>query len=323
MLVKLLALKDQVIESNVFIAPMAGYTNFAFRNAEVDLGAGLVFTELVSAKGLYYGGNGSKELLYVCDENVGKTAADNYRKKTAVQIFGSDAFYMRAACESEYLKNFDIVDINMGCPVPKVYKNGEGSALLADVIKAEKIVKECVKSGKIVTVKIRTGLKAGDDVASEFAKMAENSGAALITVHGRVREAYYSGEPDYAAIERAKAAVKIPVIANGGIFTVGDADKMMDKTGADGVMLARGAIADPFLVASLTQNKVDITLKTFVINFFSRMLDYYGEKRTVSEFKKFAAYYLKGNENSKRYRTRFMQCDTSIEMLEILNAALS
>lgn len=323
MLVKSLALKQTVIENNVFIAPMAGYTNFAFRNAEIDFGAGLTFTELVSAKGLYYGGNGSKELLFICDENTDKKAAENYRGKTAAQIFGSDPFYMRAACESKYLENFDIVDINMGCPVPKVYKNGEGSALLADINQAEKVVKECVKSGKIITVKIRTGLKEGDDVAAEFAKMAENSGAALITVHGRVREAYYSGEPDFAAIERAKAAVKIPVIANGGIFTEDDANKMIDRTGADGVMLARGAIADPFLVATLTKSKANMTLKTFVLRLFSSMLEYYGEKRTVSEFKKFAAYYIKGNENSKQYRTRFMQCDNSCEMLEILNAALS
>lgn len=323
MLVKSLALKQAVIENNVFIAPMAGYTNFAFRNAEIDLGAGLTFTELVSAKGLYYGGNGSKELLFICDENTDIKTAENYRKKTVAQIFGSDPFYMRAACESRYLENFDIVDINMGCPVPKVYKNGEGSALLADVDKAEKIVKECVKSGKVITVKIRTGLTAGDDVAADFARMAENSGAALITVHGRVREAYYSGEPDYAAIERAKEAVKIPVIANGGIFSLDDANKMTDRTGTDGVMLARGAIADPFLVAALTQKKVDFTLKTFVLRLFSSMLGFYGEKRTVSEFKKFAAYYIKGSDNSKLYRTRFMQCDTSREMLDILNAALS
>jgi len=155
------------IENNVFLAPMAGYTDYCIRKLQIRNGVGLTFTELVSAKGLIYGGNGSKELLY----------SEGDEQKTAVQIFGADAYYMRSACESENLSPFNIVDINMGCPVPKVFKNGEGSALLTDIKKAQEIVKECVKSGKNITVKIRTGINDGDDCASEYAKMAEDCGA--------------------------------------------------------------------------------------------------------------------------------------------------
>ena len=180
------------IENNVFLAPMAGYTDYCIRKLQIRNGVGLAFTELVSAKGLIYGGNGSKELLY----------SEGDEQKTAVQIFGADAYYMRSACESEHLSPFNIVDINMGCPVPKVFKNGEGSALLTDIKKAQEIVKECVKSGKNITVKIRTGINDGDDCASEYAKMAEDCGAKLVTIHGRVRTAYYSGEPDFKAIEK-------------------------------------------------------------------------------------------------------------------------
>lgn len=240
-----LTIENLQIKNNVFLAPLAGYTDYAFRKLLLEHGVGLCFTELVSAKGLMYESQGSKELLY----------CGNDYQNTAVQIFGSDPYYMRSACESEYLSPFKIVDINMGCPVPKVYKNGEGSALLNDIKKAEEIIKECKKSGKIITIKIRTGQKKGDNVATEFAKMAEFAGVSLVTIHGRVREDYYSGEPDFKAIESAKKAVNIPIIANGGIFTVQDANEMLDKTGADGIMLARGALADPFLASILTDTK--------------------------------------------------------------------
>ena len=190
MKVKALTVGNTQVKNNVFLAPMAGYTDFSIRNLQLGLGIGLAFTELVSAKGLMYGGQGSKDLLF----------CDGKEEQTAVQLFGSEEYYMRSACESEHLQPFKIVDINMGCPVPKVFKNGEGSALLLDIKKAERIIKECAKSGKIITVKIRTGQKLGDDVATEFSKMAEQSGASLITIHGRVREAYYSGEVDFNAI---------------------------------------------------------------------------------------------------------------------------
>ncbi len=300
------------VKNNIFLAPMAGYTDYAFRKLALSLGAGLAFTELVSAKGLMYGGNGSKELLF----------SGSDINNTAVQIFGADAYYMRSACESEYLKDFKIVDINMGCPVPKVFKNGEGSALLTDIKKAESIIKECVKSGKNVTAKIRTGQKAGDDIASEFAKMAENAGACLITVHGRVRETYYSGEPDYNAIEKAKNAVKIPVIANGGLFTIEDCEKMISLTGADGVMLARGAIANPFLFCALSGCSAPITKKQFIIEHISLMAERMGEKRSALEFRKFTPYYFKGVIGIKDIKTAIQTSESAKEIIELINKNL-
>ena len=307
MQIKPLNLGNTQIKNNVFLAPMAGYTDYAFRHLIIGLGAGLTFTELVSAKGLIYNGKGSKELLY-----SGKDI-----ENTAVQLFGADEYFLRKAIESEDLKDFKIVDINMGCPVPKVYNNGEGSALLKDIKKAEKIVKECVKSQKTITIKIRTGLKKGDDVASSFAKMAEDCGAKAITVHGRVKEAYYSGEVDYKAIEKAKKSVNIPVIANGGIFSVKDADKMIENTGADGVMIARGAVFNPFLFSDLLNIKTDLTLKDFMIKHAETEYPFYKDK-TAQIFRKYANWYFKGEKNAKELRSRFYACSTYKELMETL-----
>ena len=312
MQVKPLVIGNTQVENNIFLAPMAGYTDYAVRRLQIENGVGLAFTELVSAQGLVYGGNGSKELLY---------SGQDYQN-TAVQLFGSDPYYMRKACESVDLQPFNIVDINMGCPVPKVYKNGEGSALLNDINKAESIVKECVKSGKTVTVKIRIGQKKGDDVASEFAKMCEQAGGSLITVHGRVREDYYSGEPDFHAIEKAKNSVKIPVIANGGIFTVYDADVMMDRTGADGVMLARGAIANPFLINQLVGKTNKLSLKEYVIKHLTLMKGRYGDKKASVEFRKFVPYYFKGMSGVKELKTRLQSSESVEELLKLLEENL-
>ena len=300
-----------IVENNVFMAPMAGYTDGAFRDGITKLGAGLTFTELVSAKGLIYGAKGNKVLL-----------ASSYPDKTAVQLFGGDAYFMRRACESEDLSGYKIVDINMGCPVPKVYNNGEGSALLKDLNRAEEIIKECVKSGKIITVKIRTGIKYGEDIASEVAKACENAGAKLITVHGRVREAYYSGEPDYNAIASVKKSVKIPVIANGGIFSVSDADKMIEETGADGIMLARGALKNPFLVSELTNTKTDENLKEFIIAHVKGMKEIYPERQANVEFRKFVPYYFHGVRNSKELRLKLVATKSTDEILDIIEQNL-
>lgn len=305
---------DTPICNNLFLAPMAGFTDYAFRSVILPLGVGLSFTELTSAKGLYYGGKNNYALL----------RTDDY-EKTAAQIFGSDPYFMRWAVESEYLKNYKIIDINMGCPVPKIVKNGEGSALLSDIKLAETIVKECVKSSKTITVKIRTGIKYGDDVAAEFAKMAEGAGAKLITIHGRVREAYYSGEPDYNAILHAKNSVKIPVIANGGIFTEADADLMIDKTGADGVMIARGAIANPFIFSEIKGEKItgDVqTIKDFAIKHLRKEAEISGSQRAAVEFRKFITYYFKSVENSKAKRAELMLSDSAEKTEELLNKYL-
>lgn len=307
--VKPLKIGNTQIENNIFLAPMAGYTDYPFRHVALSCGYGLCFTELVSAKGLIYGGRANEELVFVGDDI----------KKTAVQIFGSDPVSMRQACECELLKDFDIVDINMGCPVPKVFKNGDGSALLTDISKAESVIKECVKSGKTITVKIRTGLKKGDDVATEYAKMAEDSGASLVTVHGRVREDYYSGEPDYNAIYKAKKSVSIPLIANGGIFTTEDAEKMIKNTGADGVMLARGAIADPFLVSKLLNVNAPCNLKEFILSHIKYLDGYYLPRRSILEFRKFVSYYFKGLVGAKDAKLALYASEDFDEISKIIS----
>ena len=302
------------LDNNLFLAPMAGFTDYPFRKTIAPLGAGLSFTELTSAKGLYYGGKNNEILLKADD-----------KKRTAAQIFGSDPYFMRWACESEYLKDYGIVDINMGCPVPKVVKNGDGSALLENFSLAEEIIKECVKSGKTITVKIRTGIESGDDIAAEFCKMAENAGASLVTVHGRVRRAYYSGEPDLRAIARAKRAVKIPVIANGGIFTVEDAERTLKETGADGIMIARGAIADPFIFLKIAKKSAEgeiKTLKDFVLAHFAEERKTFGDGRAAVEFRKFLTYYFKSIENQKQKRAEIMRSNAAEEIAELLGKYL-
>ncbi|MBO4251767.1 MAG: tRNA-dihydrouridine synthase family protein [Clostridia bacterium] len=309
-----LRLGDTQIINNLFLAPMAGFTDYAFRSVILPLGAGLSFTELTSAKGLYFGAKNNYAILRTDDH-----------EKTAAQIFGSEPYFMRWAVESEYLKDYKIVDINMGCPVPKIVKNGEGSALLADIKLAESIIKECVKSGKIITVKIRTGIKTGDDIAAEFAKMAEGAGASLITIHGRVRENYYSGEPDYNAIYRAKRSVHIPVIANGGIFNVRDADDMVERTGADGVMIARGAIADPFIFSEISGDKISGNIKTvkdFAIAHLRKEAEISGDARAAIEFRKFVTYYFKSVENAKQKRAELMLSESAVKTEELLNKYL-
>lgn len=301
------------VKNNIFLAPMAGYTDYCIRKLQISLGIGLAFTELVSAKGLMYGSEKANRVLL---------RADGDEDSTSAQIFGSDPYFLRKACESDYLKPFSIIDINMGCPVPKVFKNGEGSALLTDIKKAENIIKECVKSGKNISIKIRIGQKKGDDIASDFAKMAEQAGACMVTIHGRVREDYYSGEPNFDAIARAKQLVKIPIIANGGVFTIEDAENMLDKTGADGIMLARGAIANPFLVCELLCEKPNFTLKEYIIEHVKLMSKLYDDKRAALEFRKFTPYYFKGMSGVKELKLALQQSQSTDEIINLIEQSL-
>ena len=298
------------IKNNVLLAPMAGYTDSAFRGICAELSAGATFTELVSAKGLVYGGENTKKLLTVSKKE------DN----CIAQIFGSEPDIVYQACVGEDLAPFKIIDINMGCPVPKVYKNGEGSALLGDIKKAEEVVKSAVKSGKIITAKIRIGLKQSQPfVAEEFAKMLEGAGASMITIHGRTREQYYSGEIYFDEIYKAKNAVSIPIIANGGIFTEDDADEMMIKTGADGIMLARGAIANPFLLTTLLKKDAPFTLKELIFKQINDMLENYSDRYTTVNMRKFFVYYFKGRRNMKKLNAMLYACENTSDLIKCLN----
>ena len=294
------------IENNVFLAPLAGYTNYPFRRICKRYGAGLCYTEMVSGKGLKYGSENTEELLYT-DEEEGICAA---------QIFGSDPDILRAACEHEKMQPFPIVDINMGCPVPKIYKNGEGSALLEDPRLAENIVRECVKSGKIITVKFRIGITDKTLITTEFAKRMEGAGASLITVHGRTKEKIYAGEVNFQEIAAAKRAVKIPVIANGGVFSNEDAEKLMAETGADGVMVARAALFDPQIFCDLTGKARTSWLKMFEdqLKWTEQVCD---ERFTVVFMRKMAAFYVKGTRGAAAFKERLFRAQTTEEILSI------
>lgn len=290
--IKSVKIGNIVTKNNVFLAPLAGYSDAALRVICLDYGAGLAFTEMVSSKGLKYGSEKSEDILFTYPEEEIK----------AVQIFGNDPDIMGEIACSDYLKKFNIIDINMGCPVPKIYNNGEGSALLKNPKLASKIISSVKKSGKAVTVKFRIGLTDGEYVTETFAKACEDGGADMITVHGRVKTAIYSGEPNYNEIEKAKRAVKIPVIANGGIFTKQDADKMIERTGADGVMVARGAMNNPSIFSEILQTPNPLPLKEQMLKHLKLLKDRYGSERTAIIFRKQMAFYLKGLKDGKRLK---------------------
>lgn len=294
--------------NNVFLAPLAGYTNGVFRTVCEKLGAGLTFTEMVSAKGLCYGSEKTEQLLYV---------SEDYRGIKAAQIFGNDPEYMRRACESDALAKFDLIDINMGCPVPKIYKNGEGSALMNDLPLVGRIVSECKKSGKLVSVKFRTGLDESRKITAEFARVCAGAGADLICVHGRTRDKMYSGAVDFGEIAAAKRAVDIPVIANGGIFCAADADELMEKTGADGVAVARGAMYRPWVFAEITGKEIP-DIKGIVRGQLRKTREIYGERFACVFMRKMIGFYLKGTPDAAACREKLFKADSCEKVEEIL-----
>lgn len=295
-------------DNNVFLAPLAGYTNAVFRQMCFDLGAGLTFTEMVSAKGLHYGSEKTEELLAV---------TDGYGGIKACQIFGSDPDIMREAAESECLAPFELIDINCGCPMPKIYNNGDGSALMNDLRLVEKIVSGVKKSGKAVSVKFRIGLTEDKIISAEFAKMCEGAGADMITVHGRTRDKIYAGAVNFKAIEDAKNAVKIPVIANGGVYCTTDAEKLLNRTGADGVMIARGAMYRPWIFARICEREFDI--KSLVLKQLDDTLQMYGERFACVFMRKMVAFYLRGTPNASAYKEKLFKAQTTQKVEEIVN----
>lgn len=293
--------------NNVFVAPLAGYTNCAFRNMCLSLGAGLTFTEMVSAKGLCYGSENTAELLRL---------PPDYAGIKAVQLFGSDPGFMRRAACSEEIAPFDLIDINMGCPVPKIFKNGEGSALLGDIPKAQSLVRAAKESGKAVSVKFRIGLDEGHIVTRDFAAAMEDAGADMITVHGRTRDKIYSGEVNYGEIAKAKSAVKIPVIANGGVFSAADADRLIEQTGADGVMLARGAMYNPFLIAEIT-GAPEPDKKAVIARQTEETFRYFDTRFAVVYIRKMLGFYVKGQPNASALRVKLLACKNREEIEEV------
>lgn len=291
-------------DNNVFLAPLAGFSDFAMRKICSDYGAGLTFTEMVSCKGILYDNENTKILLKKTDGE----------KISCAQIFGNDPDIMLEAIKRPPLCDFDVIDINFGCPMPKIYQNGEGSALLKNPSLAEKIVAECKKSGKPITCKMRIGLTENSINGLEFATALENGGANMITVHGRTREKIYAGDIHGEEIAKIVAKVKIPVIANGGIFTKEDADKVMTETGADGVMLARGALEKPWLFAEILNNPYSADKKDLIFRHIDLLKTVYDDRTVAVTFRKQLCLYLKGEKNSAELKQKVLTLNSTDEI---------
>lgn len=308
MQLKTIKIKNLIAENNVFLAPLAGYTNAVFRQMCYGLGAGLTVTEMVSAKGLCYDSEKTRDLLL---------NTSGYGGIKACQLFGSEPEYMERAVKSEAVAPFGIIDINMGCPMPKIYNNGDGSALMNNLPLAEKIIAAAKSGGKAVTVKFRIGLREDNVIAAEFARMCEGAGADLITVHGRTREKIYSGEVNYGAIAAAKNAVKIPVMANGGVFCKADADRLLNETGADGVAVARGAMYAPWIFAEICGKPVP-DKNALVLKQIDDTVKYYGERFACVFMRKMCAFYIKGIPNCTEFKLKLFKASTTDEVKEIV-----
>ncbi len=291
-------------DNNVFLAPLAGFSDFAMRKICSDYGAGLTFTEMVSCKGILYDNENTKILLKKTDGE----------KISCAQIFGNDPDIMLEAIKRPPLCDFDVIDVNFGCPMPKIYQNGEGSALLKNPSLAEKIVAECKKSGKPITCKMRIGLTENSINGLEFATALENGGADMITVHGRTREKIYAGDIHGEEIAKIVAKVKIPVIANGGIFTKEDADKVMTETGADGVMLARGALEKPWLFAEILNNPYSADKKDLIFRHVDLLKTVYDDRTVAVTFRKQLCLYLKGEKNSAELKQKVLTLNSTDEI---------
>lgn len=298
-----------LLPSNVLMAPLAGYTCYPFRMLAYELGAGLCFTEMCSANALKYDDKATKRLLVTSKEE----------KIKAVQLLGGIPAVMEKMAGSELLREFDIIDINMGCPVPNVFKSGEGSALMLDQKRAAAIIRGCKRSGKVVTVKCRTGIREDDMFAAEFARMCEDAGADMVTIHGRSRSMMYDGKPYAGEIAMAKAAVSIPVIANGGIFSMEDAERMMEETGADGVMVARYGLEHPFIFSELTGKPIEKSVYEILMEQVDLTAQYYDETYTLGYIKKIASYMMKKRKGTKKYKERLFKSGDLAELREVLS----
>lgn len=315
MYLKKLKIGNLELENNLILAPMAGVTDLPFRIITEKFKPGLVCTEMVSSKALFFGDEKTKQLLNRTGENV----------PVSMQIFGSDPETMGFA--AQYVSKIaDIVDINMGCPAPKVVKNGDGSKLLLDIDKAEEIIRSVVKnSTKPVTLKFRKGWNNENIVACELAKIAEKCGVSAITIHGRTREEYYSGKADLDIIKKVKESVKIPVIGNGDIVDEESALKMFEYTGVDGIMIGRGAMGNPWIFEQIkyfiennnkmprpdNKEKYEIIKQHIELNIKEK-----GEIVGINEMRKNISAYTKNMPEASKFRDEVNHITNADELMD-------
>lgn len=292
-------LKNLEIKSNVFLAPMAGYTDVGFRRLCAKFGAGITYTEMVSAKAMLFDSEKTKDLLITEDEE----------KIKAVQIFGHEPLVMQKACQNPLLDKFDIIDINMGCPAPKIVKNHEGSFLLTNKTLAGDIVRACVDAtDKPVTVKMRLGFN-NDNVAVDFAREIEKAGASMITVHGRTQSQMYSGKVDLESIKKVKQALTIPVVANGDVVDLSSFNQTLETTGADAVMIGRGSLGNPTLFAEILGKKFDkryLNKYNLISEHISTLQKYFNDRFINLNMRKHIAFYLKNTGADSGFKQRLM-----------------
>ncbi len=303
--------------SNIFLAPMAGVTDRAFREIATDFGAAYTASEMISAKGIQMHNKASIEML-----NIEKSKAP-----IAIQLFGDDENIIANAAETALKYSPDIIDINMGCPTPKIVNNGSGAALMKDIKKASRIIETLVATIDIpVTVKIRKGWDSDSENAVDFAKAMEQAGASAITIHGRTKQQMFSGTVDYSMIYKVKHAVNIPVIGNGDITDASSAIKMLEKTGCDAIMIGRGAMGNPWIFRDINAYLNNCTIApapslidkmTVMLRHIQKAVEYKGESIAMKEARRQASYYTKGVTGGAKYRREISNVKTYNELVDI------
>lgn len=319
---KQLKIGNVTLENRYILGPMAGVTDLPFRLLCKEQGAGLLCMEMVSAKAILYNNKNTETLLEIHPDE----------QPVSLQFFGSDPKIMSEMAKRVEERPFDIMDINMGCPVPKVVKNGEGSALMKNPKLVHEIVSAMVKAiNKPVTVKIRKGFDDTCINAVEMAKIIEDAGAAAVAVHGRTREQYYSGTADWEIIRQVKEAVSIPVIGNGDVTSPQKAEELVKQTGCDGIMIARGAQGNPWIFSEmiayeqtgqLPDRPARREVREMMLRHARLQLQYKGEYLGIREMRKHVAWYTKGLQGSAKLREEINRVESYAELEELLERRL-